>query len=117
VTITAPPGERIVRIDLTWIHIRPSHPQQVPMGRIFPRSEVRGARANLGVSPGAPATLTLAATSPDLDSVTVKLVTGALKDSGLEAHHAYLWPRVHLTTNAGERSYDFCTRGLSYYGG
>lgn len=109
VTVSAPEGEALVSAGLKWIHIRPTHPEQLSVAKLF--SDVAGATPD--PRDGARVRLTA---PPGSSTASVVFTAGPLARSGLEAHHSYLWIRADITTSAGAKTHDFTTNGLSYYG-
>jgi hypothetical protein len=109
VTVGAPEGETLVSAAVKWIHIRPTHPHQFDVVKVF--SEVTGGAVD--PKDGARVQLTV---EPGESAASAVFTAGSLGESGLEAHHSYLWIRAELTTAAGAKTHDFTTSGLSYYG-
>jgi hypothetical protein len=118
--LTPPDGGRIRSAKVTWVHIRPTYEVQPDAARLF---------QSIFLAATAPPTQVLTVSGRDI-LITVNDPAGAeqlelvvrpqsrakLEAARLEAHHAYLWPSIDLTTDKGSLHYDFKTVGLSYYG-
>jgi hypothetical protein len=111
ITISAPPGERLLKVHLQLIHIRPTYPRQFTWSNVFP---VFGAAHEIAFSGLSSSTLELKPIAPT-PTVSVRLDSRAnLTEAGLDRGYSYLWFRASIETDETTLKYDFKTKGLCY---
>lgn len=118
VELTPPPGGEITQVKIQWIHIRDTF-KQYNLNKIFNGRSVTG--AGVKTSTKNPKILVVDYPTPQKSAVKITFFAQdeeGLSESGLEAHHSYLWPRIHMTgTGLADVQFDVKTRGIGYYGG
>ncbi len=116
--LTPPPGGDLIRVKLQWIHIRDTA-TQLNLDKVFNAFAASGAGVTLGRKN--PEILVADHAKPRKTAIELTLTAqdaAGLARSGLEAHHSYLWPRIHMTgTGITDVQFDVKTRGIGYYGG
>lgn len=116
VEITPPPGGDITQVTVQWIHIRDTF-KQFDLAKIFSGFAASAPDATLTRKP--PTVLIADFAKPQTAKVSLKFTahpTALLKASGLEGHHSYLWPRIHVTgSTMAKTRLDLKMRGLAYY--
>lgn len=117
IEVTPPPGGDITQVTVQWIHIRDTF-KQFDLDRIFADFRATGSGLKLSLEP--PTVLVADYATPQTTKVKLRFIAASaekLQVSGLEAHHSYLWPRIHLTgTNMPKTRFDVKSRGIGYYG-
>ncbi|WP_394835905.1 hypothetical protein LVJ94_03220 [Pendulispora rubella] len=115
-----PPGEVIVKVIVTWIHIRPTHGFKPTIDQLFADTKAPGTDAVATIIPGKQ-TLDILPLGAHQTEITLDLVApNTITHPKIEAHHSYFWPRIELVTNATPpgkpHKFDFKTTGLVYWG-
>lgn len=117
VELTPAAGGELTQVKVQWIHIRDTFTQ-------FALDKVFNAFAATGKDPVItrknPKILVVDYATPQKTAVEITFTaTDAvnLAKSGLEAHHSYLWPLLHMTgTGLADVQFDVKTRGIGYFG-
>jgi hypothetical protein len=122
--IAAPANEKIVKATVRWIHIRPTHTTQVPpnklwatMMRLRPTSVTTlDEDPNITITTKGQDILVSWPSPEEFVDIAFNAVSRpALLKTGIEAHHAYFWPRVQITLGSGKTiDYDFRLVGLLF---
>jgi hypothetical protein len=109
--IAAPANEQLKSLRLELIHIRPRYPRKFAWSQVFsdirhlPGISVRGFGTGILQVELAPA----------VPRTWIAMRAVRLAESGLEAHHSYLWVRCSIWLRSGRQlDYDFKTTGLLY---
>jgi hypothetical protein len=117
VVVTPPPGGDITQVKIQWIHIRETF-TQFAINKVFSGLVVHGTGTKMSTKN--PKILVVDYATPQKGPVTITFTAtdaAGLAASGLEAHHSYLWPRVHATgTGLADVQFDVKTRGIGYFG-
>lgn len=117
VEITPLAGTDISQVTIQWIHIRDTF-TQFDLTKLFSGFSTTGS----GVTLSRKKPKILVADYATAQSAKVEITFTAqdaagLNASGLEAHHSYLWPRIHVTgTGLADVQFDVKARGIGYYG-
>ncbi len=112
------PGETISRATIEWIHIRDTFKTQIKRSDVFPDVEDKSnASAVFDLTDPKVVAVTY---SPPVKRAAITFTArlhSKLAESGLEPHHSYLWPRVHVTGGGlTDELQDVKTKGLVYLG-
>ena len=103
-------GANLRKVQITTVHIRPSHSHQFNWDQLFTASPQL---ADVKVSGLGSRTITLTSTSPTA-SMALLLKTKDLVPPGMQEHHSYVWFRLNVETDTGSHQHDFTTYGLEY---
>lgn len=111
------PGATIAKVKIEWIHIRDTF-KQAKRSKVFPTITEAEPTAKVDLK-DSKVTVVEYPTPVKRTKITFKAGTSAeLKASGLEAHHSYLWPRIHVTGGTlTDEKVDMKTKGVNYLGG
>ncbi|WP_437658527.1 hypothetical protein [Sorangium sp. So ce1182] len=116
VEITHLSGGKISQVKVQWIHIRETF-HQFNLKAIFSSFSALGAGASVSTKNPKVLVADLATPASKVEVTFTARDTKGLHASGLEGHHSYLWPRVHVTGDGlADQQHDAKARGLVYYG-
>jgi hypothetical protein len=116
VEITHLTGGKIRQVTVQWIHIRDTF-GQFDLDAIFSSYSAVGAGASVSTEDPKVLVADFATPASQVEITFTARDAKGLRASGLEGHHAYLWPRIHATGDGlANQQYDAKTRGLVYYG-